>query len=171
MIASTISLVQRRSTVAKKKPPRPGATNGGQPGDPAPKESIAGYFRGLFEENPRLLNERSNEPLLSRWRQDHPGENVSASVKAGLANIKSVLRSKRRKKAARKVAADEGTNQTLAAAGTRRVPRPRGLASLEEALDDCLMMAKATDREGLQIVIDLLRRARNQVVWKLGEPE
>jgi hypothetical protein len=42
--------------------------------------------------------------------------------------------------------------------------------ALEEAIDECLIMAKATDREGLAGVIDLLRRARNQVVWKMGEP-
>src|SRR6516225_499862 len=67
-------------------------------------ESIAGYFRGIFKENPQLLKERSNEELLRRWQEDHPGQAVSKSVKVGLSNIKSVLRSRRRKKAARKEA-------------------------------------------------------------------
>src|SRR4051794_28182770 len=30
-------------------------------------ESVAGYFRRLFDENPQLLKERSNEALLQRW--------------------------------------------------------------------------------------------------------
>jgi len=33
------------------------------------------------------------------------------------------------------------------------------------------MMAKATDKEGLETVIDLLRWARNRVVRKMGEAE
>ena len=40
---------------------------------------------------------------------------------------------------------------------------------LEEKVDDCLTLARIHDREGLDEVIRLLRRARNQVVWKIGE--
>ena len=45
----------------------------------------------------------------------------------------------------------------------------RGLESLEEQIDECLTLAKNLDREGLSSVINLLRRARNEVVWKVGE--
>lgn len=45
----------------------------------------------------------------------------------------------------------------------------RHLRALEEQIDECPRAAKAADREGLAEVIDLLRRARNKVVWKLGE--
>jgi hypothetical protein len=31
------------------------------------EESIAGYFRKVFRENPKLLRSRSNEELLRRW--------------------------------------------------------------------------------------------------------
>jgi hypothetical protein len=48
-------------------------------------------------------------------------------------------------------------------------PKPR-LGVLEEAIDECLMMAKAADRQSMEPVIDLLRRARNLVVWKTGQP-
>jgi len=44
-----------------------------------------------------------------------------------------------------------------------------GSISLEEQIDDCLALAKEMDREGLVSVIALLRRARNEVVWKMGE--
>jgi hypothetical protein len=40
---------------------------------------------------------------------------------------------------------------------------------LEEHIDDCLTVAKLLDREGLGHVIRLLRQARNEVVWKLGQ--
>ena len=45
----------------------------------------------------------------------------------------------------------------------------RGLDALEEQIDECLTLAKNLDREGLANVISLLRRARNEVVWKMGE--
>src|ERR1700730_13981694 len=61
-------------------------------------ESIAGYFRTIFKENPKLLKGRSNEELLRRWLTDHPEYNeVPPNVKSSLSNIKSVLRSKKRK--------------------------------------------------------------------------
>jgi hypothetical protein len=51
-----------------------------------------------------------------------------------------------------------------------RPPRPsHRLEALEEQIDDCLSHAKHRDREGLQEVIRLLRRARNEVVWKMGQ--
>src|SRR6266446_5730109 len=66
-------------------------------------ESTAGYFRNVFKENPAWLKERSNEKLLQRWLTDHPGETeVPKTVKANLANLKSVLRSKKRKRVAGK---------------------------------------------------------------------
>ena len=43
------------------------------------------------------------------------------------------------------------------------------LEMLEEQIDDCLTVAKNLDRTGLEEVIHHLRRARNKVVWKLGE--
>jgi hypothetical protein len=48
-------------------------------------------------------------------------------------------------------------------------PKPR-LGALAEAIDECLMMARAADREGLGPVIDHLRRARNLVVWNMEQP-
>jgi hypothetical protein len=50
------------------------------------------------------------------------------------------------------------------------VKRPlRNLEALEEAIDDCLTLARNFDREGLADVITLLRKARNAVVWKGGQ--
>jgi hypothetical protein len=45
----------------------------------------------------------------------------------------------------------------------------RGLPALEEQIDECLTLARGLDREGLADVIAILRRARNEVVWKMGE--
>jgi hypothetical protein len=40
---------------------------------------------------------------------------------------------------------------------------------LEESIDDCPTQAKNLDREELDSIIKLLRRARNEVVGKLGQ--
>ena len=150
----------------------------GTNGTPAPQadgrksgqggESISGYFRKIFEAHPKLLKGRSNEELLRRWLADHPGQTeVPQTVKNNLANVKSVLRKKLRKGGRPKV------EQTGAVAVAVEVSKPkiatRSLEALEEQIDECLSFAKRLDREGLEDVIGLLRRARNAVVWKTGQ--
>ena len=130
-------------------------------------ETIAGYFRKIFSENPGLLKKRSNATLLERWLADHPGEKaVPENVKTGLAYTKSVLRSKkrRRKKAKAEVAAGGGIPVAVP-----RKPKTSSLETLEEHIDDCLTFARQTDMDGLETVIRALRSARNSVVWKMGQ--
>jgi hypothetical protein len=43
------------------------------------------------------------------------------------------------------------------------------LDELELQIDECLVLAKRVDREGLESVINHLRRARNEAVWKIGQ--
>src|SRR5688572_11781091 len=112
-------------------------------------ESMAGYFKRIFAEDRKLLKERSNEKLLQRWLADHPDQTeVPQSVKASLANTKSVLRSKGRKKAANRK--EEGNGQKIQ---VQKAGRPRtavsGLEQLELQIDDCLSAAKFADPEGL----------------------
>jgi hypothetical protein len=138
----------------------------------APRETVAGYFRKVFKENPAWLKERSNDKLLQKWLADHPGEKASSfSVRKGLGKIKSILRSKQRKKVAR--AAQASQPAATPAAPQAKVARvPTGgskLEALELQIDEYLIAARRLDREGLHEVIGLLRRARNAVVWKLGQ--
>lgn len=118
-----------------------------------------------------MLGERSNETLLKRWLADHPGHaEVPGNVKANLSNLKSVLRSKKRKKVARRAEAmPNGQVSQPAAPVARKVTGSSKLEALEFQIDECLTMARQTDREGLHDVIGLLRRARNAVVWKIGQ--
>jgi hypothetical protein len=157
--------------VAKKARSAAGETNGrnATTAGRGEGETVAGYFRKVFKENPRLLRKRSNEELFKRWLADHPGfSEVPKQVRTGLQNIKSVLRQERgKKKHAR--AGQAGT--AAAAEGAQPAPRrisAKGLEQLEEHIDECLALAKHTDREALGDVIALLRRARNVVVVKLG---
>jgi hypothetical protein len=90
-------------------------------------------------------------------------------VKAGLQNAKSALRSKRRR---RKAAPADGQSAQEAAKPTKVASdghKTHKLEALEERIDDCLAHARQLDREGLEGVIELLHRARNEVVWKMGQ--
>jgi hypothetical protein len=131
-------------------------------------ESISGYFRKIFLENPKLLKQRSNDELLRLWLADHPGHtDVPQKIKNNLANIKSVMRKKLRKRGGRPPKAEQPVG--FAGEVARTKVSPRGLEALEEQIDECLDAAKRLDREGLQEVIGLLRRARNSVVWLGGQ--
>jgi hypothetical protein len=145
--------------MAKAKDGKAGKPNGG--------ESFSGYFRKVFAEDPRLLKSRSNEELLKRWLADHPGEKeVPGRVKNILMNVKSILRKQGRKRGKRQ----EEKRQHAAGVTPTPVRRiGRGLEELEEHIDECLTVARLIDREGLEHVIRLLRQARNEVVWKLGQ--
>jgi hypothetical protein len=147
----------------KAKPP------GDKPGDGAEKETTAGYFRKVFKENPHLLKERSNKKLLQRWLADHPGETaVPKSVKANLANLKSVLRSKKRSKVAARAQLKQDPGQ--APQKVARVPTgDTQLELLEHQIDECLILAKTIDRDVLASIISHLRQARNETVWKIGK--
>jgi hypothetical protein len=156
--------------------PRPKKSNAQANG--AQKEGVAPYFRPILLGNRKLLKTRSNKELLTRWLADHPGhKNVPENVKSGLANLKSVLRKKLRGRRGRKAAAVAATGIAVAVAAKPAMPllsKTRAdskLEQLEMQIDDCLTMAKIIDREGLDPIIKILRRARNAVVWKLGGEE
>ena len=127
------------------------------------EESVSGYFRKFFVERPELLDSTSNDELVGRWKADHGASSVPNSVRSNLANLKSMLRKRRR---------------LGLSIGGRIVPRPtaptgnaasHGLEALEEHIDNSLTMARNLDRTELAEVIHLLHAARNKVVWKLGE--
>jgi hypothetical protein len=119
--------------------------------------SISSYFRELFTAHPQLLAEKSNDAIVDRYRKDHGlAEDIEleATVKNNMANMKSVMRKKLR----------NGSDRFRAGS---KAAHP--LEALEELIDECLTLAKTIDRDGLESVITLLRRARNEVVWKLGQ--
>jgi hypothetical protein len=47
-------------------------------------ETVSGYFRKIFAENPGLLDSRSNDELLQCWLKDHPGEPEVPRNRGGL---------------------------------------------------------------------------------------
>ena len=92
-------------------------------------ENIGGYFRKVFKEKPKWLVTRSNEEVLGRWLSDHPGEReVPDRIKQNLANVKSVLRKKLRKRGRPKGSVNAVS--TTPAAAIRGTCRPKCLRTL-----------------------------------------
>jgi hypothetical protein len=152
----------RGATLAKKSPKQARGDKG---------ETDSGYFRRIFTENLKLLGGRSNEEILNRWLTDHPSEKVVPDrIKSILSNVKSVMRKKLRKRRGRRPKEEQAAGATAVVVVARpRKAAARGLEVLEEMIDECMSLAKNLDSEGLAQVLAALRRARNQVVWKLGE--
>ncbi len=120
-------------------------------------ETVSGYFRQVFKENPKWLETRSNDEVLARWLKDHPDEKeVPKRVKQNLSNVKSLLRQAERKKSGGSKKHSQSAEPTAALAAAPR-KGVRGLESLEEQIDECLTLAKNLDREGLSSIINLLR--------------
>lgn len=126
-------------------------------------ESKSGWFRRVFLENPAWLKGRSNAAVVSRWETEHPGQKFGSSEQNACNNVKSLLR-KRRRKRGRKLAAAGTAAETPALKVSRA-----NLEVLEERIDDCIGLARTLDRDGLDTVARLLRKARNEVVWKQGQ--
>jgi hypothetical protein len=124
-------------------------------------ESVQGYFRKIFDENPKLLRKRSNDELFQRWLKDHPGtSDVPTKVKQGLANLKSVLRNRR--KTRKKIRAEGPVEKPSA-----KIPAA-SLIRLESLVDEALVYARHLDREGLDDIIRNLHTARNTVIKRMA---
>jgi hypothetical protein len=134
------------------------------------KESLSGYFRRQFEAHHDWLEAGTNADVIEQWKQDNSGQNYTKKIGQTLANIKSQMRKKyglikrRRRRRGRPVEAG-------AEAAVKRPRTPVAvLERLEGLIDECLSYARSQTLEGFDEVINHLRRARNGVVWKLGQP-
>jgi hypothetical protein len=149
-----------------------------KPKTKAKNDSISGYFRAIFKENRHLLKSKSNDEILARWLKDHPGEKeVPDRVKNILGNLKSVLRHQRRNKMKKKKLEQGGGLAVHRVVISRVASQESALTDswtqnferLEEAIGECMTLAQGLDEEKLANAIGLLRRARREVVWQLGE--
>ncbi len=127
-------------------------------------ESLSGYFRKLFEENPEWLKGTSNDVVVERYKADHPGHEVTQRIRQSMANIKSTLRGKFGLKVAPKGGKRKKVGTVVKSASGNALDR------LELSIDNCLHVARGLERPELDEAIKHLRRARNAVVWVLGEP-
>lgn len=141
----------------------------------AKPESIHGYFRPIFKENPKLLKQRSNEALYERWLKNHPGEEEAPEkVKQGLSNLKSALRAKLRRQG-RKPREEQSSRlatridlpDVFSLTVKKWVRGAHRLDILEAQIDEALLLAKQLDPAGLDDVIWLPRAARNRVIVQI----
>ena len=151
-------------------------------GRKAKKGEISSFFRPLLTQHPEWLDAPgSNQKLMARWDAEHPNQDDKERkrVMQNLANLKSLLRKKKREGAGAKrgkrgrrraatIPAAGLTADNLMAAGSEVAPEA-SLQWLEEHIDDCLSEARRLDPSGLESVIHHLRLARNGVVWQMGE--
>lgn len=132
-------------------------------------EPISPYFRKLLEKRPDLVKNRSNEEIYDIWLTDHPGhKEVPTKVRNILSNIKSQLRNKKKRGRKRKAKAKAAATNGAVARGVVKSTSTRSLEKLEEMIDDCLSLARNEAPQELETVIQHLRKARNQVVRKMG---
>jgi len=132
----------------------------------AEEPSMSSYFRDIFKAEPKLLKIRDNRALRERWESDHPGKEFTKNISQALANVKSIMRKSRKKYAPKK--AESGNGAALKPAPT--LATHAALERLEVSIDHCLSTARQLDSQGLDRAIKLLRAARNEIVWKSGQP-
>lgn len=128
------------------------------------EESKAGWFRKVFTERPDWLDGKSNKEVRERWVKEHPPHTtMPADVQNAMGNVKSLMR-----RDVREEGRDKGAKRGSVAHAVEG-PKLRGLPALEVSIDESIILASNLDRAGLENVIRLLRKARNEVVIKIGE--
>jgi hypothetical protein len=148
----------------------------------SPEGSVSGWFRKVYEADHELLKHTTNEPVLERWRAEHPGQEVTQTVRGAQANIKSLLRKKFKIGGYKKGKGGRKPRAAIAPPGARvartpaRASRSAHLEQLEFHIDKCLTMARSQREEHVQDeagshleeAVKYLRAARNRVVMALG---
>jgi hypothetical protein len=131
-------------------------------------DSISGYWRTILEANPHLLRQRSNEELYEMYLKEYGGTEVPKSAQQGLSNVKSILRKKKKlgKRKATVAAAKGDGNGTTSHRPARLTTK--ALEALEDHIDEAMSMARTLDRDGLEPVIQALKKARYEVILKMG---
>jgi hypothetical protein len=130
--------------------------------------SKSSVFTRIFEANKDLLKIPSIAEALTQFEAEY-GQAPTQSDRGLAANIKSRLRRKyglrggRRRKGRR---AAEAANGAVAMAAPR--VKASSTLALEDAIDDCIYLARRTEAAELAEVIRLLKKARNQLIMLTG---
>jgi hypothetical protein len=57
-------------------------------------EPLSDYFLRLFVRNPDWVESACHDLIMQRFREDHPGEEITPHVRLWMAIVKSLLRKK-----------------------------------------------------------------------------
>jgi hypothetical protein len=131
-------------------------------------ESKSAVFKRLFESNKDMLKVPSIDEIIKMFEAE-VGRSATLKDRGVAANIKSKMRKKlgmrgRRKggKRGRPMGTTNGTVAVMAA------PRVSAALALEDAIDDCIYLARRMESDKLADVIRSLRRARNHLIVMSG---
>src|SRR5262245_1385294 len=132
----------------------------------AKPESKSAVFRRLYESNLHLLKVPGYDELFKMYQTEDSSRKVGVSERQVAANVKSRLRSdhkirgRRRGRRGRRARMANG-----AVAPEMMAPQRVGAhLALEDAIDDCIFLARKMDAIRLEDVVRLLKRARNQLI-------
>jgi hypothetical protein len=133
------------------------------------EENVSAYFKKLFDQYPHLLKKRSNDEVYELWRRDHPGyTEIPKKVQQGLSNVKSLKRNEKKRPGRARKPREEPANGSASRPLRAAPAHSKGLEKLEEMIDECLSLARSEGREELEPVIQYLRKARKEIIVKLG---
>src|SRR5262245_35455064 len=125
--------------------------------------SLSSYFRKVFTDHPDWLDLDHNQNVVAQWKQDHNGQEMTKREKGVMANMKSKMRAEKRggrKKGRRLKLTGPRVSARAALADVER---------LEGMIDSCLAEARSLQVQGIELVTNHLRRARNNIVLLFDE--
>ncbi len=132
-------------------------------------ESKSALFKRLFESNPELLKVPSIDEVMKLFEAE-TGRSATGKDRGVAANIKSKLRKAhglRGRRRGRKRGRPVGSGNRAAAVAVA-APRASATLALEDAIEDCIYLARKMESDRLADVIKMLRRARNQLILLAG---
>jgi hypothetical protein len=128
-------------------------------------ESKSGLFKRLFTSNKDLLKVPSIDEIIKMFEAE-TGRSATDKDRGVAANIKSKLRKQLGMRGRRRRGGKRGRppGSGNAAVAVAVAPRVSSALALEDAIEDCIYLARKMESERLADVIKMLRRARNQLV-------
>jgi hypothetical protein len=129
-------------------------------------ESKSGLFKRLFMSNKEMLKVPSIDEVIKLFEAE-TGRSATDKDRGVAANVKSKLRKQlgMRGRRGKKRGRPAGGGSTAVAVAA---PRVSSALALEDAIEDCIYLARKMESDRLADVIKMLRRARNQLVLVTG---
>jgi hypothetical protein len=130
-------------------------------------ESKSAVFRRLYQSNLNLLKVPGYDDLFRLYQGEDSSRQIGTSERQVAANVKSRLRKehkfrgRRRGRRGRRPGVADGAARPI-----MTVPQRIGAAhlALEDAIDDCIFLARRMDATRFEDVVRLLKRARNHLI-------
>ncbi len=128
-------------------------------------ESKSAVFRRLYESKLDLLKVPGYDELFRLYQAEDSSRKIGTSERQVAANVKSRLRKehkfRRRRRGGRRARSANG-----AVAPVMTGPQRVGAAhlALEDAIDDCIFLARRMDATRFEDIVRLLKKARNQLI-------